>query len=414
MFAAHITQARIAAKIIYVEATARPHLHRGPTRVHLPAPSTTIFTAIVKPSAGVPNMVVHCPPLYGHHVTDPIQPLQLGDYVDYDIRKGEIFILRIRRNGGGAPLRPVRPIMIVPQAPTAAKPKKRVVAVAVPDLASDFDACFSLHRLPALPPYLKDNAGRIQRLSPQVLPKWERSYDGVKHPVMDRLRKLFSKRQISREALIDLYTCWHDPVLCLVATMVWGGIDAKRDNKEKNKVSHLRALLATSEADLRSVMNRLRALIRAGAFEKAFSACQKGALKLSGVGPSFFTKLFFFIGQVPPVPTLAPLILDKWTAHAFCILGAQVCPSPRWSQMFDLKPLYKSKSDAVVLRTSAAAVIYRPYVAWMSYWAQQLDLPAAKLEQFIFGMSRKSSAGKSSENPRNQLIQLGAELFATP
>jgi hypothetical protein len=414
MFAAHITQARIAANIIYVEASARPHLHSGPTRVHLPAPSTTILPAIVKPSAGVPNMVVHCPPLYGHHVTDPILPLHLGDYVDFDLRKGEIFILRIRRNGGGAPLRPKRSITVEPPAPAGAKPKKRAVAVAAPDPAFDSDAGFSLHRLPSLPPYLADNADRIQGLSPQVFPNWDGSYGSIKHPVMDRLRKQFPLRQISRKALIDLYTCWHDPVLCLVATMVWGGIDAKRDNEEKNKVSHLRALLATSEADLLSVMNRLRALIRAGAFEKAFSACQKGTLKLSGVGPSFFTKLFFFIGQVPPVPTLAPLILDKWTAHAFCILGAQVCPSPRWSQMFDLKPLYKSKSDAVVLRTGAAAKIYRPYVAWVSHWAQQLDLPAAKLEQFLFGMSRKSSAGKSSENPRNQLIQLGTELFATP
>ena len=191
--------------------------------------------------------------------------------------------------------------------------------------------------------------------------------------------------------------------------MVWGGIDAKRDNEAKNKVSHLRALLATSEADLLAVMSRLRVLIRAGAFEVAFSACQNGALKLPGVGPSFFTKLFFFLGQVSPAINPNPLILDKWTAHALCILGAQVCPSPRWSEMFDLKPLHNPKPDAVVLRSNAAAELYRPYVAWMGHWAQLLDVPAAQLEQFIFGVSRKTNAGKSSENPRNQLIQLGTK-----
>jgi hypothetical protein len=231
---------------------------------------------------------------------------------------------------------------------------------------------------------------------------------------MDRLRRQFPSRQISRGDLIGLYTGWKDPVLCLVATMVWGGIDAKRDSEAKNKVSHLQALLATSEADLLAVMNRLRVLIRAGAFESAFSACQNGALKLPGVGPSFFTKLFFFLGQVPPVLNPAPLILDKWTAHALCILGAQVCPSPRWSEMFDLKPLHKSKPDAVVLRSNAAAELYRPYLAWMEHWAQLLDVPAAQLEQFIFGVSRKTSAGKSPTNPRKQLIQLGRGLFPKP
>lgn len=231
---------------------------------------------------------------------------------------------------------------------------------------------------------------------------------------MDSLRRQFPSRQISRADLIDLYTGWKDPVLCLVATMVWGGIDAKRDNEAKNKVSHLRALLATSEADLLSVMDRLRVLIRAGAFEAAFSASQNGALKLPGVGPSFFTKLFFFLGQVPPVLNPAPLILDKWTAHALCILGAQVCPSPRWSEMFDLKPLHHPKPDAVVLRSNAAAELYRPYIAWMGHWAQLLGVSAAQLEQFVFGVSRKVQAGKSPTNPRKELIQLGRGLFPKP
>jgi hypothetical protein len=409
---AHITAARIPARIIYVEVPARPLLHNGPTRIHLPAPSITIFPATVRPFDGVPNMVVHCPPLYQHHAANPMLPLRLGDYVDYDIRHGEIFIISIRRAGGGAP----QPPAAVPPAPTPVPPAQPAIpaALSTPNQNADFGACFLLNARPPLPPYLAANTHRIQALFPQVLPKWESSYDGVKHPGMDRLRRQFPSRQISRGDLIGLYTGWKDPVLCLVATMVWGGIDAKRDSEAKNKVSHLQALLATSEADLLAVMNRLRVLIRAGAFESAFSACQNGALKLPGVGPSFFTKLFFFLGQVPPVLNPAPLILDKWTAHALCILGAQVCPSPRWSEMFDLKPLHKSKPDAVVLRSNAAAELYRPYLAWMEHWAQLLDVPAAQLEQFIFGVSRKTSAGKYPTNPRKQLIQLGRGLFPKP
>ena len=412
MFTAHITKARIAARIIYVEVEARRHLNSGPAKIHLPPPSTTVFEATVKPFDDVPNMVVHCPPLYQHHAANPMLPLRLGDYVDYEIRHGEIFIIRIRRAGGGAP----QPPAAVPPAPAPVPPAQPAIpaALSTPNQNADFGACFLLNARPPLPPYLSANAHRIKALLPQVLPKWERSYDGVKHPVMDRLRRHFSSRQISRGDLIDLYTGWKDPVLCLVATMVWGGIDAKRDSEAKNKVSHLRALLATSEVDLLSVIDRLRVLIRAGAFESAFSASQNGALKLPGVGPSFFTKLFFFLGQVPPVLNPAPLILDKWTAHALCILGAQVCPSARWSEMFDLKPLHHPKPDAVVLRSNAAAELYRPYIAWMGHWAQLLGVPAAQLEQFVFGVSRKVPAGKSPTNPRKELIQLGRGLFPKP
>lgn len=411
MFTSHITKARIAARIIYVEVPARPLLPNGPTRVHLPPPSTAVFQATVNPFDGVPNMVVHCPLLYQRHAADPLLPLQLGDYIDYEITNYEIFIMQIRRGGRAPTLPPAPPRRAVPPSPSQQAHVVPRSAASAPNSDSDFDACFSLHQLPSLPSFLSANIKLIRALPLQVLPKWDRSYDAIKHPVMERLQKQFPSQQISRGDLIALYTGWKDPVLCLVATMVWGGIDAKRDNEEKNKVSHLRALLNTPEDKICSTMNQLRALIRAGAFEAAFHACENGALKLPGVGHSFFTKLFFFIGQVAPVLTPAPLILDKWTAHAFCILGAQVCPSPRWSQMFDLTPLHKSKPDAVVLHTSAAAELYRPYVAWMSRWAQQLDVPAAKLEQFIFGVSRKTKAGKSKSNPRGQLIQLGAELF---
>lgn len=414
MFTAHITAARIPASIIYVQVTARQHLRNGPTRVHLPAPSNTLFTATVEPRNGIACTVLHCPPLYGHHATDPILPLQLGDVVDYDVRNGELFIKAIRRNGGAADFPPATIPVGGRPAPAGVKPEKKPVALAAPDPASDFDVCFSLHRLPQLPPYLAANAGRIHGLSPQVLPEWDRSYGNIDHTVMGRLRRQFPERRISREALVERYACWNDPVLCLVATMVWGGIDAKRDNEKKVKVSHLRALLATSEGDLLGVMNRLRALIRAGALESAFSACHYGALKLPGVGSSFFTKLFFFLGQVPPVLNPAPLILDKWTAHAFCILGAQACPSPRWSKMFDLKPLHNPKPDAVELRPSIAAELYRPYVAWMNYWAQMICVPAGLLEQFVFGVSRKDKSGKSGTNPRNELIQLGRDLFPNP
>ena len=263
------------------------------------------------------------------------------------------------------------------------------------------DDCLSLDRFPPLPDYLRDNRHRIVNLGAQQLPTWNAAYDNIGGPLMERLRYAFPNRAISREEVICLFESWHDPVLCLVAAMVWGGImDA-----------HLRDLLAMDEEQLLAQMKALRPLVRSGAFEQAFKDCQiGGSLKFDGVGPAFFTKLFFFIGQVQPVLNPAPLILDKWTGNAFLVLGRQVCDSPRWPDIFDHSKL--QDNEAAILKTSYPdACIYRLYVAWFNHWAYLLGVTTAKLEQFVFGMSRTPSAGKHGSNPRNQIIDLGKTLF---
>ena len=219
---------------------------------------------------------------------------------------------------------------------------------------------------------------------------------------MVRLREKFQNRTITREQLIKMFTLWKDPVLCLVAAMVWGNIKSK----------HLRSLLRMGEKLLHQKMEGLRLLVRSGALDRAFDECKVGgSLKLDGVALSFFTKLFFFIGQEPPVLRPIPLIFDKWTTHAFCVLGAQGCVSPRWKEFFNVKPLYERKPDAVLLKCSTDSRIYRIYVAWMNHWAKLLRTNPAKLEQFVFGVSRKTRAGKAASNPRNELIELGRQLF---
>jgi hypothetical protein len=158
-------------------------------------------------------------------------------------------------------------------------------------------------------------------------------------------------------------------------------------------------------------MEALQKLIRSGNFERAFRECSiGGSLKFNGVSYAFFTKLFFFLGQVGPALRPAPLILDSWTSNAFLILGYQACKSPKWRDMFDTEPL----CDDAPASWTPSAESYRLYVAWFNHWADQLRTTPAQLEQFVFGQSRKTRAGKAESNPRNELIALGKTLFCTP
>jgi hypothetical protein len=270
-----------------------------------------------------------------------------------------------------------------------------------PDIADD---CLSLYRFPPLPDYLRVNRHRILALGVQELPEWKPGYDNFHQPVMQRLRYAFPNRRISRADLEALFESWHDPVLCLVAAMVWGGISINGVGGD-----NLTPLLNMGEFVLRARMEALRALIRSGAFEKAFKDCSAGgSLKFVGVDYAFFTKLFYFIGQVPPVLNPAPLILDRWTSNAFLVLGRQVCPALYWQEWFNNQPLHDAKPAN--WRGNPGANKYRLYVAWFDHWAQLLGTSAAQLEQFVFGWDRRG-AGNVWWNPRIQLIGLGRSLF---
>lgn len=270
-----------------------------------------------------------------------------------------------------------------------------------PDIPDD---CLSLYRFPPLPDYLLINRHRILALGVQGLPKWALGYDNFSQPVMQRLRYAFPNRRISRADLVALFESWHDPVLCLVAAMVWGGISINGVNGD-----NLTPLLNMGEVVLRARMEALRALIRSGALEKAFEDCSVGGcLKFDGVGYAFFTKLFYFIGQVPPVLNPAPLILDRWTSNAFLVLGRQVCPSLAWENWFKIQPL--PDAQPAIWNRNPDSNSYRLYVAWFNHWAQLLGTSAAQLEQFVFGWNRRG-AGNVWWNPRNQLIGLGRSLF---
>jgi hypothetical protein len=259
--------------------------------------------------------------------------------------------------------------------------------------------------VPQLPSYLKENKSRILSLPPQTLSPWNCGYDRYTAPVMERLRESFPDRNITREALIDLFASWDDPVLGLVATMVWGMISTGGLRGE-----NLQPLLDMGEVVLKQRMEGLRELIRHGELKRAFQDCAPGGpLKLNGVDYAFFTKLFCFIGHVPPTLNPAPLILDSRTSSAFFVLGAQAAPELPWEDLCKTAPLHANKP--ATWRVQPTPAIYQIFVTWFNHWALDLGCTALQLEQFVFGFSKKTQAGKCPSNPRTQLENLGKTLF---
>lgn len=285
--------------------------------------------------------------------------------------------------------------------------RKTVLQVANRD---DYNGPFAL---PPLPDYLAKQADYIRALGTQDLPPWPAKYDQIPGEVMVRLRQTFPRKIIKRDDLGRIFSDWNDPAMCLIAAMIWGGIQE----------DHLEKLLKHDEQRLKKTMHEIRILVSSGELEKAFDAClENGRLKLPGVGPSFFTKIFFFIGQTPfctrssdqvmPIQAInpTPLILDKWTAHALCVLGAQACGSFTLRQYFDIRPLCSNDKDPVFLKKPVSE-IYRIYINWMNHWAELLGVTPDKLEQFVFGVGRKTKAGKDPKNPRNELLLLGKAIL---
>lgn len=254
-----------------------------------------------------------------------------------------------------------------------------------------------------LPKYLSDSAKRIRKLPDQILPTIASVYLQWDNPQMKRLYEKFPNNRIQRADLDLLYAAWSDPVLCAVATFVWGGIDTT-----KNKC--LQQVLALKEDDLEQRLRRIRELVRRMKLKEAFlSCCEGGDNRIPGVGMAFFTKVFFFVGASDAGVTPKPLILDQWTTNAFFALRGQSKGTDDVRTLFTIPSQDRFKKDkfkSVSIKgySEIQAKAYLEYVELMNGWAGQLNVTPDKLEQFVFGTDRRRD--RSPTNPRNELVAI--------
>lgn len=398
----NITPARIAGNFFYIKSGDRHLFTLGRTTIRVLTPGVRAFPATVNPkTGGIEPFLVHCPDLFRTNIPT-LLPLQDSDVLHYQVDSGGVRITNIQKSGGGNPPTQTSRTQIQRGNQSTRAPKSTNYRQRSSHAAEE---ALSKADVPKLPSYLEANRSRILNQPHQTLPPWNCGYDRYAAQVMERLRTAFPSRQITREYLIKLFTAWDDPVLGLVSTMVWGMISTGGQRGD-----NLQPLLNMGEVVLKQRMEGLRELIRHGELKRAFQDCAPGGpLKLNGVDYAFFTKLFCFIGHVPPKLNPAPLILDSRTSSAFFVLGAQAAPKLPWEDLCKTVPLHANKP--ATWRVQPTPAIYRTFVTWFNHWAHDLGCTALQLEQFVFGFSKKTQAGKCASNPRTQLENLGKTLF---
>jgi hypothetical protein len=400
-YVANITLARFNQKGLYLEAAAYQSLRDGTITIMIgPAGDHSVQGTLKSCNQGRQGYVT-CRALYLESQPSQAQlPLQLGDLVKYETKDGKIRILSIQRSTDGTPTLGVA-------AAGRAAPKPSVVSTASLALPPT--------SVPgSLPSYLEQNEARIRCLGRQVLPLRPKAYRGRKKQVMLRLYDRFPTLDIQREDVVTLYREWDDPELALVAAMIWGGINATRP-KKGGGLPDLDALLSHTSDDIKQRMTHTRDLVLAGKLREAFLACSRGGVaKLKGVGPAYFTKVFFFVGQAASGLSPLPLIFDKWTQNAFFLLLAQADGLASCDCFFD-KPDHAPVTDTQPVklrgRISTQADAYVSYVTRMATWADRLKVPAGQLEQFVFGASLQTNSEKT--NPRNEILQLIRGMLAS-
>lgn len=263
-----------------------------------------------------------------------------------------------------------------------------------------------------LPNYLSKNVNRIQNLPRQDLGPWSSTYDEKifdDFPVMQRLREKFPKRTIHRADVISLF-CSDDLHLAFVAAMVWGGISASRPKiKSDKKTTNLYFALSHPEAKVINAIKHAESCFIKNDFITPFKDMMRGEIHyIPCIGPSYFTKIFFFIGQSNPNIKVKPLVFDKWTSNAFFALLSQTHPEDVNTYFSRVnKKANLEKPGTVSLRTGRKlSAAYERYSILMNNWsnADEIRVTPDRLEQFVFGSSLNNR--NQGSNPRIELWKI--------
>lgn len=262
----------------------------------------------------------------------------------------------------------------------------------------------------SLPPYLESNLNRIVNLPNQQIALWNTSYDSYKedYEVVKVIYDHFPQRNLQRKGVIELFK--EDHYTGFIGAMMWGGINGTRPQRGGGGTNFKR-LLDFDRAKVEKAIVFAREAIKRGNIEELFSRFNgNNTFSLPGVGPAYFTKLFFFLGELDEVD-VRPLIFDKWTSNAHCALLISA----------ECENLPYIRVNRYVQRCVAwpagmgLAMLYKNYVSNMNSWTDELNskfnvnLTPAKLEEFVFGSSLRTN--NVPTNPRLELWEIIYQHF---
>ena len=262
-----------------------------------------------------------------------------------------------------------------------------------------------------VPAYLRSNRDLIRNLGKQadygaVNPRY---YAPELLSLNSSLRKIARDfpigSQIFREDILDLIAKRRIYDAC-VLTMVWGGMSLIPKIKGELTSTPFAKFIRIPEHVVELSWERIIDGIRNEEWDVLFADFEPdGGYKLEGVGLSFFTKLFFFAGWSLDEIQIKPLILDKWTCTAYCALLLEAGQLEKTNELFRG---YNKDYGAQPRFGSSRSRLYRYFIEDMNEWSLALDVTPDKLEQFIFGWSKKV---KKPNNPRDHFEGVCEEYF---
>lgn len=263
--------------------------------------------------------------------------------------------------------------------------------------------------------YLERISPKARGLGDQVIPiiTTYRSDPFIRIPAIQAILDKFPDH-ISRRSVVKLFE-GEDLYLASVAALIWGGINATRPTSKGGgaETTNLSKFLSVPQDAMLDRLEKIKILLDEEDFEKAYiESSTGGSTNISGLGPAYFTKLFFFLGQASELSCKKPLILDKWTTNAFLIL-LQLEGEYDIEEFGTLTlPIGIGSVGASKLKGGfrKKAKTYQLFCKKMDDWASVVDLNASQLEQYLFGDDLKRN--RLGDNPRVELWTLARECLS--
>ena len=259
------------------------------------------------------------------------------------------------------------------------------------------------------PRYILENKFKINNKPEQVLSLGLAKYGNeafVKFPVMDYINEEFLKedKSIKKSDILKLFE--RDEVyLAIVCIMIWGGINATRASNKEN--TFFFKFLNYPQSTLLKNIKTLNHYLEDGDFKRAFEFFQKEA-KIEGVGTSYFTKIFYFLGQSNTSINVKPLIFDKWTENAYLALLLQNGEFEKVKNFYKgVKLKFDGKPDSVEINDKFHSSCYQAYVEDFDKWSKEINSDSSKLEEYVFGDDLRKN--KTNSNPRIELWNITLE-----
>ena len=258
----------------------------------------------------------------------------------------------------------------------------------------------------SLPIYLRNKEKVILNSPSQQIFLWSSKYDRFKvFPAIHEIYEQFPNKNIQRDDVVSVLK--EDSYKGFIAAMLWGGINASRPHRGGTNTS-LDLLMQEPKEKVIESIEYTREEILSGDVVKLFCSFSKGGkYKLGGVDSAYFTKLFYFLGEIEQDNiAIKPLIWDKWTSNAHCAL---LIDSEQNTHLLPYLGIDERNGQVRLPTGEAKAKLYQKYIEDFNQWANDLGVAAGKLEEYVFGQSLKQN--KTIGNPRIDLFAIINQHF---